>query len=63
MHRAAVGVVGGVGDQLVVGGQRQRLVEGEGMVGFEDALAAVVERAAGRTGRCRRYQLMGLLRT
>jgi hypothetical protein len=45
MHRAAVGVVGGVGDQLVIRGQRQRLVEREGIVGFQDALAAVVERA------------------
>ena len=45
MHRTAVGVVGGVGDQLVIGGQRQRLVEREGVVGLQDALAAVVERA------------------
>jgi hypothetical protein len=27
MHRAAVGVAGGVGDPLVIGGQRQRLVQ------------------------------------
>ena len=31
MHRAAVGVVGWVGDQLVIRGQRQRLVEREGV--------------------------------
>jgi len=45
MHRAAVGVVGGVGDQLVIRGQRQRLVERERVVDFENPLAPVVERA------------------
>jgi hypothetical protein len=43
VHRAAVGVVGGVGDQLVIRGQRQRLGERVRIIGFEDA--PVVERA------------------
>ena len=45
MHRAAVGVVGGVGDQLVIRGQRQRLVERVRIIGFENPFAPVVERA------------------
>jgi hypothetical protein len=45
MHRAVVGVVGGVGDQLVVRDQRQRLGERERIIGFENPLAPVVERA------------------
>src|SRR3954463_4197484 len=44
-HRAAVGVVGGGGDELVVGGQRDLLVQRVGVIGLEDALAPVVERA------------------
>ena len=43
--RSAVGVVGGVGDELIVGGQRELLVERVGIVGFEDSLAPVVELA------------------
>src|SRR3954452_7796826 len=34
-HRAAVGVVGGVGDELVVGGQGDLLVERVGVIGLE----------------------------
>ena len=45
MHRAAVGVVGGVGDQLVIRGQRQLFCQRVGIVGLEDPLALVVERA------------------
>ena len=45
MNRAAVRIVGGVGDQLIIRGQRQIPVECEGIVGFEDPLAPVVERA------------------
>src|SRR5436309_9534334 len=44
-HRAAIGVVGGVGDELVIGGQRDLLVQRVGVIGLEDALAPVVERA------------------
>jgi hypothetical protein len=45
MNRAAVGVVGGVGDQLIVGGQGEVLVEGISVIRLEDALVAVVEPA------------------
>jgi hypothetical protein len=45
VDRAAVGVVGGVGDQLVVRGQRQRLAERVGIIGFENSFAPVVQRA------------------
>ena len=40
MDRAAVGIVGGIGDELVVGGQRDLLVERVGVIGLEDALLA-----------------------
>lgn len=45
LDRAAVGVVGGIGDQLVVGGHRDLLGQRPGIVGFEDPLTPVVERA------------------
>src|SRR3954451_498100 len=44
-HRAAISVVGRVDDELVVGGEGETLVQRVGVIGFEDALAAVVERA------------------
>ena len=55
MDRAAVGIVAGVGDQLVIRGQRQLLVERVGIVGFENPLAPVVQfrRSAGQRGRRR----------
>ena len=43
MDRAAIGIVGGIGDELVVRRQRDRLVERIRVVGFEDALLAVIE--------------------
>src|SRR4051812_12599918 len=39
-HRPAVGVVGGIGHELVIGGQRDLLVERVCVIGLEDALAA-----------------------
>ena len=45
MHRAAVGVVGGVGDELIVSRQRDRLGQRVGIIGLENALTPVVERA------------------
>src|SRR4051794_32702902 len=41
-HRPAVGVVGGIGHELVIGGQRDLLVERVCVIGLEDALAAIV---------------------
>src|SRR3954469_23582709 len=43
-HRAAVGVVGRVGDELIVRGQRDLLVERVGIIGLKHALAPVVQR-------------------
>ena len=45
VDRAAVGVVGGVGDQLIVGGKGEVLVDRVGVVGLEDPFVAVVETA------------------
>ena len=45
MHRAAVGIVGGVGDQLVIRGQRQLFGQRVGIIGFENSFAPVVQRA------------------
>src|SRR4051794_17947109 len=45
VHRAAVGVVGRAGDELIVEGQRRRFVDLVGVIGFEDFLFAVVQRA------------------
>src|SRR6476619_6394682 len=45
VDRSAVGIVGGIGDELIVGGQRQLLVERVCVIGFEDSLAPVVELA------------------
>ncbi len=45
MHGAAVGIVGGVGDQLIIRGQRQLLGERVGVVGLENSFLAVVELA------------------
>ena len=44
-NRTAVGVVGGVGDELVIAGQGELPVEGVRIIGFEDALPPVVELA------------------
>ena len=43
MDRATIGIVSGVGDELVVGRQRDLLGERVGVIGFEDALLAVIE--------------------
>src|SRR3954467_6673839 len=43
--RTAVGVVGGVVDELVVGGEGQVFIDGVGIVGLDDGLAAIVQRA------------------
>jgi hypothetical protein len=44
VHRAAVGIIGRVGDELVVEGQPGRVEQGVGVIGLEDALGPVVER-------------------
>src|SRR5882757_4418779 len=43
--RSAVGVVSRVGDQLVVGGEGKVLVDGVGVIGFENLFGAVVDAA------------------
>ena len=50
MDRAAVGVVGGIGDELVVRRQRDLLGERVGVVGLEDALLGVLELAVADQG-------------
>ena len=50
MHRPAVGVVGGVGNQLVIARQRELLVERVGIIGLENTFAPVVERAIADQG-------------
>src|SRR2546429_1490670 len=45
VDRSAVGVVRRVGDKLIVGGQRELLVERVCIIGLEDSLAPVVELA------------------
>ena len=45
MDRAAIGVVGRVRNQLIVGGEREVLVDRVSVVGLENSLVAVVETA------------------
>jgi hypothetical protein len=45
VDRAAVGVVGGVGDQLVIRGQGEILVDRIGIIRLENAFVAIVELA------------------
>src|ERR1700738_2258751 len=45
MHRAAVGVVGGVGDELILRRKGEALVDRIGVVGLENALVAIIELA------------------
>src|SRR4029453_9390242 len=50
MDRATVGVVGGVGDELIIRRHRDRLGERVGIIVFQNALAPVVERAVADQG-------------
>src|SRR5215213_1611029 len=43
VDRAAVGIVGGIGDELVVRRHRDRLGDRIGVIGFEDAFPTVIE--------------------
>src|SRR5439155_13725806 len=45
VDRATVGIIGGVGDQLVVRRERELLVERVGVIGLQNALLAIVELA------------------
>ena len=45
MHGAAVGVVGGVRNKLIVVGHRESVVQRKGIIRFQYALAAVIELA------------------
>lgn len=42
--RATIGIVGGIDNELVVGGQSESLAERQGVIGFKHPLAPVVER-------------------
>src|SRR5215207_4952465 len=44
-NRAAIGVVAGIVDELIVEGQRRPFIEAVSVVGFDDLLSAVVELA------------------
>jgi len=43
--RPAVGVIGGICDQLIISGESEGLVERKGVIGFQNALRLVVEPA------------------
>src|SRR5712691_2857409 len=43
--RPAVGVIGGSGDQRIIGGEGEGFVERKGVIGFQNALRLVVESA------------------
>jgi hypothetical protein len=41
-----IGIVSGIGDELIVEGKRCPFVEAVGVIGFEDLLRTIVERVA-----------------
>src|SRR5258708_37157026 len=43
--RATIGVIGGVGDQLIVRGEREVLVDRKGVIRLEETFVAIIERA------------------
>src|SRR5260370_35362018 len=50
MDRPAVRIVGGVGDQLIIAGQRELPVERVRIIAFEDSLGPIVELAVADQG-------------